>query len=91
MYKITKRQHDNAKKLNVVIKPSVKKNKKIDVIKNGKIIASIGDIRYADYDIYLKNEGKAYADSRRALYKKRHQNDRNVRFSRGYYADKILW
>ena len=42
MYKITEYSKEQAEKLGVQIKPSVKKNKKIDVIKNGKVIASIG-------------------------------------------------
>ena len=34
--------------------PSTKKNKKIDVYKNGEYIASIGDVRYNDYPTYIK-------------------------------------
>lgn len=92
-YRITKRQYDNARRLGVYIEPSRRKNKKIDVYsKNGQeYIASIGDIRYADYDIYLKTKGKEFADSRRKAYKSRHQKDRKVWRSAGYYADKILW
>ena len=44
MYNITDYSKRQAKKLNVEIKPSSKKNKKIDIIKNNKVIASIGDI-----------------------------------------------
>ena len=90
-YNITKRQRDNAKKLGVTIQPSSRKFKKIDVYRGGKLVASIGDIRYRDYDIYLKETSKAYADSRRKAYKTRHKKDRMVKYSAGYYADNILW
>jgi len=93
MYRITEYSKKQAEKLNVQIKPSKVKNKKIDVLKNNKIIASIGDIRYSDYPtmIETKGKGKAYANQRRELYKKRHKNDMNVKNSAGFYANKILW
>lgn len=90
-YKISKRQFDNARKLGVTIKPSVKANKKIDVYKGGNYILSIGDINYNDYDTYLSTMGKSYADKRRKAYKSRHEKDRKVLHSAGYYADRILW
>ena len=43
-YKITKYSKEQAKKLGVVIKPSTRKNKKIDVFKDGNKISSIGPI-----------------------------------------------
>ena len=42
MYKITDYSIKKAKQLNVTIRPSGNKKKKIDVIKDGKVIASIG-------------------------------------------------
>ena len=56
------------------IEPSARKDKKIYVFKDGKYIASIGDIRYKDFHIYLKEQGKAYADNRARLYYGRHKN-----------------
>ncbi len=92
MYKITARQLKNANALNVVIKPSKNKNKKIDVFDiEGNKIASIGAIGYNDYDSYIKTKGLAYANERRRLYQIRHANDRNKKGTAGYYADKILW
>lgn len=92
MYKITQRQKRNAAALNVIIKPSNLKGKKLDVFnKEGKKIASIGSIGYKDYDIYLKEKGLIFANERRRLYQIRHANDRNIKNSAGYYADKILW
>jgi hypothetical protein len=35
--------------------------------------------------------GKAFADRRRKAYKQRHEKDRHVRGSAGFYADKLLW
>ena len=45
MYKIKKYSYDQAKKLNVSIKPSTNKNKKIDVYKNSEIVVSSTKIR----------------------------------------------
>jgi hypothetical protein len=91
MYKITTRQFSQALKLGVFIKPSTNKSKKIDVYRNGKKIASIGAIGYNDYDIYLRTKGKAFADERRRLYKIRHKDNRNVKGTPGFFADRILW
>ena len=91
MYNITDYSKKQAKKLNVEIKPSSKKNKKIDVIKNNKVIVSIGDSRYNDYPTYIKEKGKVYADERRRLYKIRHKKDIQQKNTAGFYADKILW
>lgn len=90
-YSITNYTKQQAKKLGVVVKPSLAKGKKIDVFKNGEKIASVGAIGYSDYPTYIKTKGKTYADERRRLYKIRHSKDRNVKGSDGYYADKLLW
>jgi hypothetical protein len=91
-YRITQYSKTQAEKLGVTIKPSSVQGKKIDVFnKKGEKIASIGALGYSDYPTYLKDKGKEYADSRRKLYKERHESDRHVRGSAGYYADKILW
>lgn len=91
MYVILPYSYKKAKKINVVIKPSVRKNKKIDVYKNGKYIVSIGAVGYLDYPYYLKYFGKVIADEKRRLYKKRHQKDRIIKYSAGWYADQLLW
>ena len=88
-YKITDYSYKQAKKLNVQIRPSVYKNKKIDVFKNDVKIASIGDNRYKDYPQYLEEKGKKYADSRKKLYRLRHKKD--IDKGNGFYANKILW
>ena len=91
MYQISNYTKDQAKKLNVIVKPSTRKGKKIDVVKNGVVISSIGAIGYSDYPTYIKSHGLEYANNRRKLYKIRHEKDRHVVNSTGYYADKLLW
>ena len=73
MYEISPKSYKVAKQYGLQIEPSVKINKKIDVYKDGKYIASIGDSRYADFHIYVKENGKAYANERARLYYGRHQ------------------
>jgi hypothetical protein len=91
MYNITDYSYKQAKKLNVDIKPSNKKNKKIDVYRDGVLVSSIGDVRYKDFPNYIKSNGLQYAEKRRDLYKNRHKKDLSVKGSAGYYANKILW
>ena len=91
MYHITDYSKKQANKLQVDIKPSKKKNKKIDVIKNGHVLASIGNINYLDYPTYIKEKGLKYAQKRKELYKIRHKKDINIKNSPGFYAGKILW
>lgn len=92
MYNITNYSKQKANALGVKIKPSTNPKKKIDVFDyNNNFITSIGAIGYKDYPTYTSEKGKAYADERRRLYKIRHEKDRKVLGSTGYYADKILW
>ena len=91
VYQIKPYSYEKAKLLNVQIKSSTRKDKKIDVYKDNKYICSIGDIHYYDYPSYIQNNGLAYANERRKLYKQRHNKYRNIKNSSGYFADKILW
>ena len=95
-YKITNYTKAQAKKLGVSVKQSSVKGKKIDVIKGGKKIASVGAIGYNDYPNFQKLEQrgevpKGTAEKRRKAYKTRHDKDRHKKGSNGYYADKLLW
>ncbi|NBO72572.1 MAG: hypothetical protein EBU66_16670 [Bacteroidetes bacterium] len=72
MYHITSYTKQRAKEMGVEVRPSTRKNKKIDVYKDGKYLDSIGDIAYGDYPTFIKEQGKAYADERRRLYHLRH-------------------
>jgi len=74
----------NASKIGVTVKPSTNKGKKLDVYKNDKKVASIGDLAYSDF---LQHKD----DKRKKNYKSRHTKDRHKVGTPGYYADKILW
>jgi hypothetical protein len=90
-YKISRRSYLNAKKLNVIIKPSSNKNKKIDVFDiKGHKIASIGYLGYLDYPNYLQIN-KQLAEKKRQMYILRHQKDINNKNGNGFYSFHILW
>jgi hypothetical protein len=90
-YKIQPYTFKQAELYGVKIQISHNKKHKIDVIKNGYVIASIGATGYSDYPTYKLSHGLNYAEERRRLYKARHQHDRIVINSRGYWADVLLW
>ena len=80
-----KKARARAAKLGVVVRPSIVKGKKLDVLDpRGRKLASIGDIRYEDFLQHGDHE-------RRRLYKARHQKNRSIVGSPGYFADQILW
>jgi hypothetical protein len=90
-YDITDYSFKQAAKLGVDIKPSTKKNKKIDVIRENKVIASIGDKRYSDFPTYMKERGLVFAKERRKLYKARHAKDLDKKDTPSFFANRILW
>ena len=81
-YKILNPQLKNSKKLNVKVKTSTNPKKKLDVFKNNKKVASIGDIKY---------KGKTFALKRKDAYKNRHAKTLDKKGTASYYADKIIW
>jgi hypothetical protein len=89
-YEITERTKMKARLLGVSVKTSKNPDKKIDVFKNGMKIATVGQAGALDYPNYLKKD-PLVAEKRRLLYKKRHEKDRKVVGSAGYYADRLLW
>jgi hypothetical protein len=91
MYKITEYTKRKAKQLGVEVRKSTNPRKKIDVFKNGKKVASVGAIGYSDYPTYIESKGEKYAKERRRLYQIRHEKDRHIANTNGYYADKLLW
>lgn len=91
MYLITNYTRKQAKNLGVVVRQSSIKGKKIDVLKNKIVIASVGATGYSDYPSYIRTHGLEYANKRRKLYKIRHNNDRKIVNSNGYWADQLLW
>jgi len=84
MYVITDYSKKQASKYRVELRLSSNPKKKIDVYKDGKKVASIGDINYSDYGTYLEKKGKKYADERRRLYRIRHKGEDN-------WSLKLLW
>jgi len=94
-YKIKPLQIRKAKVLNLTIKPSSNKKKKLDVFNSkGEKVGSIGAIGYMDYASYIERDGKKKADERRKLYLKRHAKEPKMKDGKrtnSYYSDKILW
>ena len=93
-YQITQHTRRRAKQHGVEVRPSSKKNKKIDVIKQGEVVASVGDKRYPDFGTYLAMEAKGKvekgtANDRRRAYRARHQ--KYAKGSAGYWAGELLW
>ena len=75
MYEISPATYKAAKYYNLDIYPSEKRFKKIDVYRKGEYLASVGDSRYKDYHIYLKQDGKQVANERRRLFHLRTPKD----------------
>lgn len=88
MYEISDYALKKAKELGVKIMPSTRKNKKIDVIDGDKVY-SIGDIRYKDYQKYIKEKGKEYANVKRELFYKRH--GKAFKTKKDYFSKVLLW
>lgn len=89
MYEISDYTKRKAQMFGVDVKPSSRKNKKIDVFKkNGDYITSIGDIRYKDYPYYLKKFGKYYADERKMLFHLRKKNEKGIA---SLWSKRLLW
>ena len=91
MYEITDYTKQKAKQLGVSVKPSTRKGKKLDVFKENKKLVSIGQLNAMDYPSYIKKDGKEYADTRRKLYKARHEKTRKKVNTPSYWADQLLW
>jgi len=72
MYVITDYTKRRAKELGLTVAVSKKRHKKLDVFKDGELIASIGDTRYKDYPTFALEDGQEVANERRRLYRQRH-------------------
>tara|TARA_Y100000114_G_scaffold43173_2_gene38604 strand:+ start:4959 stop:5270 length:312 start_codon:yes stop_codon:yes gene_type:complete len=91
-YTITAYTKRQAKRLGVIVKPSTRKGKKIDVFsKDGKKLASIGALGMGDFPTFTKTKGKEFALKRQKAYKSRHQKTRTKVGTPSYYADQLLW
>ena len=95
-YKVSEYTKRQAKQLGVIVLPSKKKGKKIDVYsKDCILIASVGAQGYKDYPTYKELERKGIvprgtAELKRKAYKERHIY-RNRKNTPAYFADKLLW
>lgn len=92
-YKITERTLSRARELGVEVKPSTNKRKKLDVFKNGELVAQVGAKRNLDYPSYLEMEAKGevprgYSAERRRLYYLRHKYDKTPN---QFYSSRLLW
>jgi len=90
-YTITNYTRKQAKRIGVTVKPSTNPEKKIDVFRKGRQIASVGANGMNDFPTYIQQRGIAFAKTRRRLYKMRHEKDRHIKWSNGWLADKLLW
>jgi hypothetical protein len=91
-YHITNYTYARARKMGVTVKQSTNKTKKIDVFsKKGKKLASVGALGMNDFPTHIQKKGMKFAKTRRRLYRIRHERDRHIKGSRGWYADKLLW
>lgn len=96
MYRITAYTHKQASKLGVRVRRSKKAGKKIDVVKEGKVVASVGAVGYDDYPTYVLKEErgdvpKGTAEKKRRSYKARHSKYRKKVGTPSWYADQLLW
>ena len=88
MYKIKPNQRKRAKEIGVEIRPSIKGNFKLDVYSKGRLIASVGDRRYSDFETYKQTDGLDHAEERKKAYMLRHKKDKNLK---GLLAAYLLW
>ena len=91
MYKISNRTKEKAKALGVSVQPSKTTNKKVDVFKDGKKVASVGHSQYKDFHIYKREKGAKFAKKRQKAYRSRHAKNIKVKGSPGYYSNALLW
>ena len=90
-YVIKERTKRLAEKLNVQVRPSKLKGKKLDVYDlRGNKLASIGAAGLGDYPTYLLTD-KALAEKKRTAYIARHAKDLSVVGSPGFFAFRLLW
>jgi hypothetical protein len=90
MYTIKDYSLARANQLGVIITPSTRKNKKIDVYQpNGDYITSIGALNYGDYPTYIETNGIEYANERRKRFYQRFKNIQTG--TTMWYSANLLW
>jgi hypothetical protein len=95
-YTINADIRNRAKKLDIVVKLSTRKGKKLDAYKDGEYQTSFGATGYKDYHVYKREQGQTVANAKRKQYKARHEADRHTKYrngklTAGFLADRILW
>jgi len=91
MYHITDYTLDKAKRIGLEVRPSTKKNKKIDVYYQGLYVDSVGQVGYKDFPTYLKEDGLEVALHHQKLYKIRHRKGILQGQVGEILADYLLW
>ena len=94
-YIITQEIKRRADALNLIVKSSRNKDKKLDIYKDGIKQASIGQAGAMDYHLWLQERGQAYANERRRLYHLRHKGEapktKNGKLTASFLSKVILW
>lgn len=97
MYIIKPYTYKQANKYGVIVCPSTKRDKKIDVFDEwGNYLCSAGARGYDDYPTYLEMERlggvpKGYAKERRRLYRIRHSKEDKTFGSPSWASYYLLW
>ena len=90
LYDIKDYSYARAEKIGVIIRPSEKKHKKIDVFdKQGNYICSIGAKKMSDYPTYIQSHGLEFANERRKRFYQRFNNI--TKDTPLWYCAVILW
>ena len=98
-YTILPYTRQRAEKLGLQVRASNKDDKKIDVLRSGKVIASVGASGFKDYPTYRQLEKKGNvsvgtAEKRKEAYHARHgvyPKRRDGEYTPGFLAGQLLW
>jgi hypothetical protein len=100
MYNITDYSYARANQIGVIIKPSEKEGKKIDVYHpngvagshpsmQGDYICSVGAYGMGDYPTYIESHGLEFANERRKRFYQRFKNIQKD--TKLWYSSVLLW
>ena len=90
MYNITDYSYARANQIGVLIKPSEKVGKKIDVFDlNGDYICSVGSSGMGDYPTYIESHGLEFANERRKRFYQRFKSIQKG--NKIWYSAVLLW
>lgn len=96
MYRITERTRQKANELGLEVKPSKKKNWKLDVYRKGFMVASVGKVDEFDYATALEMEvegslRKGSAEKWRQVYILKNMCQEVIYGTHSYYEYNLLW